>query len=235
MIAKARKQSKGAYNSGTMSISGEKMKKDLARWGFAKTLWAALARRARPWLVVCQVSVRRNQRLESGLKTSGEVKIKLASREELLRAAKEMPSQLSRNFIDSALSSGLCVAAFVDSKLVAFSWSAFTQVKMNEELWVGFDWPYRYAYKAYTHPEHRGRGIIEAILYYSDDICLDRGFTHSIAYVETDNYPSISAGSKLGNRRVGYVGYLRLFRRSYPFRTRGAKKHSFRFYRRDES
>ena len=59
------------------------------------------------------------------------------------------------------------MAAFVDSKLVAFSWSAFTQVKMNEELWVGFDWPYRYAYKAYTHPEHRGRGIIEAILYYA--------------------------------------------------------------------
>ncbi len=159
------------------------------------------------------------------------VSIRMATRDDLIRAAHEMPKQLGFRFLEDALARGdICLAAFHDETMVAFIWRSFTRVPHADGLWVEVEWPYRYGYKAYTKPDFRGQGLSGWLSRLGDEVCLDKGFRYGVGFVETHNYPSIKADLRVGGRMVGYAGYLKLFGKAYPFRTRGVVPHTFRFY-----
>ncbi len=65
---------------------------------------------------------------------------------------------------------------------------------------------------------------------FSDKYVSDKGKTLRIAYVDTDNYPSLRAGMRAGYPVVGYAGFIYLFGKLFSFRTPGAKEYGFRLF-----
>ncbi len=203
----------------------------VARRGAVKALWALAMSTLKPNFMICQVQTRPNLEYHNDAEHAINIDIRLASADELVSASRELPDQLSRAFIESALDRGdVCAAAFVGSTMVAWQWSSFTIAEAAERLWVSFERPFRYGYKGFTRPEYRGRRIARQVMRFADSECLKRGYTDTIVYVETHNYASLANLARLGNRCVGYAGYLKLFNSYLTFRTPGVKRHAFRFY-----
>ncbi|MBM4202825.1 MAG: hypothetical protein FJ194_01565 [Gammaproteobacteria bacterium] len=191
-------------------------------------------RRRSPWFVLARVSVR-NITAEAvpGNVIEG-LSVRLASRAELLQAAEEKPDALSTDFVNAALDRGdICVAAFDGEHLVGFIWGSFSTAPHSDGLWVKAEHPYRYGDKSFVEPQYRGQRLVFALQRARDMVCLERGYPLNVGFIETHNYPSLLATIRSGSKRVGYAGYVRLFGRSYPFRTPGVVPHTFQFYRRE--
>lgn len=205
---------------------------DVRRWGWTRALYAALMRRLRRWLVLCRIHSRPMQDRPTFLEDDPALPVRLLSRQDLLRAVEQMPAQLDRGFVEAALARGdVCAGAYDGDRLVSFVWRSFSMAPHEPGLWVEVQKPFRYGYKAYTHPDYRGRHLVSRIAVHTDRLCLERGFTHAVGFIETHNYSSITADLRHGNVLVGYAGYLHLFGRWLPFRTPGARRHGFRFIR----
>ena len=190
------------------------------RHGLGKAIWALALGKLGSWFMICEVQTRPNLEYLDDAECGSDIDVRLANAEELMRAAHELPDQLTAAFIESALDRGdICAAAFVGASIIAWQWSSFTTAKVNDKLWIGFDRPYRYGYKGFTRPEYRGQRIAQRVMRFADSECLRRGYTHTVVYVETHNYASLANLKRLGNRCVGYAGYFRLLNLYMPFRT----------------
>jgi ribosomal protein S18 acetylase RimI-like enzyme len=210
---------------------GSRLRAAIKRWGLCKALWAGVAGRLRPWFMLCQVQVRANQSICDAEVSSDDIQVRLASEPELFAAVIDLPKQLDADFLQSALSRGdLCAAAFDGGHMVGFQWASFTTAQINEQLAVEFPSSHRYGYKGFVHPDYRGRRIAWRVMRYLDSECLLRGYEQTMVYVETHNYASLANLERLGNRCIGYAGYLSLGRRCHPFATKGARRHGFSFY-----
>ena len=212
----------------------DKIKNSLNHWGLLKTLHSGLMRFLCPWLTLCRIHVRPLQATAVEDELPDGVSIRRATRNDLLLAVEEMPNELSLDFINDALDRGdFCAGAFDGPHMVSFVWRSFSTAPHLDGLWVAFEKPYRYGYKAYTRPEYRGRHLIKSVTEYTDKLCIERGFTRGIGFVKTDNFASLAAEKKhKGYKGVGFAGYVKVFGKVYPFRSPGAKKSTFQFYRR---
>jgi hypothetical protein len=203
------------------------------RWGLFHAIYHGIMRRLRTRLAVCRVHVRPLSSASTSPEPIEGITVRVATHSELLRGAEQMPDQLDAESIAAALGRGdLCVAAFEGCRMVAFVWRSFSTAPYSDGLWVAFEKPYRYGYKAFTRPEYRGRRLQNPIALLTDELCVERGHGYAIGVVDTHNYPSIASDASRGNRLVGFAGYVKVFGRAYPFRSFGARKHRFRFYRR---
>ena len=197
-------------------------------WGVSRATLAIVARILRPWFLLCEVQTRVNSTMQDMPLMPEGIEVKQASKTELLRATLEMPGVLSSEFVESALNRGeICVAAFCNGSIVAFQWASFAETPMRDRLLVRFKSEYRYGHNGYTRLEYRGRRIAQQVMRYCDELCLKRGYTHTIVWVECANYASRMNLARLGNHCVGYFGYLQLFGRYYIFRTPGTKACGF--------
>lgn len=155
--------------------------------------------------------------------------MRLATRDELMEAARDPEFGLVPADVDLALARGdICAAAFDGERMVSYVWRSFSSAKYGDDLWVEIRKPYRYGYKGYTMPEYRGRHLQNSVALFTDDLCVARGHTHSLSLIETHNYPSVQSELRRHSVLVGWVGYFRIFGRTYPFRTPGARKHELR-------
>lgn len=82
---------------------------------------------------------------------------------------------------------------------------------------------------SFTHPHFRGRHLQDLVAYEIDALCINRGYPYALAIIETHNFASIASNRRRGGRVVGWAGYVKLFGRVFPFRSRGAPRHTFRF------
>ncbi len=197
--------------------------------------WAGFMRRLRPWFVLCRIHVRSTAVAAPDEQMLSRYPVRQASRDELLRAAEDMPQQLSIAFIDAALARGdFCVAAFDGDRMIAFGWVAFARAPNVPGLAVVVAPPYRYGYKIFTHPDYRGQRIINAVQRVRDRLSLAQGRTMGVAFVESHNFAYIRAERRIGSELVGFAGYLHLFGRYWPFRSPGVLRHNFRFTREED-
>ncbi|MCW8196327.1 hypothetical protein F6455_16150 [Proteobacteria bacterium 005FR1] len=203
----------------------------IRQWGFFPFLYDCAMCRLKPWLTLCQVEVRPLHR-ESDLapKLSEGWHVRVATTEELVEAAADPVNDLSPEWVRKAHQRGeICVGVFDGNQIASYVWRAFGPSPHEKGLWVHFGPQHPYSFKAYTRPDYRRRRLQHSASLYLDRWLLERGFTQTIGYIETHNYPSLISSKKRGNRRVGFAGYLTLFGRTIPFRTPGAKRHGFRF------
>jgi hypothetical protein len=138
---------------------------------------------------------------------------------------------LTREWVAAALARGdVCAAVFEGDRIVAYTWVSFCRAPHVDGIWVEFRKPYRYGYKAFVRPDCRGQRLSPSLALFSDALCIERGFSRTVAFVETHNYASIkSSWRQEGREFVGFAGYLKLFGRVFPFRTKGARQVTFRF------
>lgn len=208
---------------------------DLRRWGLRRFLHKRMMMTLRPLLFLSRIYTRRFAASDMREDPPPGYEVRFASREELLQAAEDPSMGLSPEGVSEALERGdVCSAIFHEGRLVAYMWRSFTRAPHADGLWVAFEKPYRYGYKALTHVDHRGKHLSSVMGPHADFYSLERGFDHTIGFVETHNYPSITSEVRRGNRPIGYAGYLRAFGRVFPFRSPGVRRAGFAFYRPDE-
>ncbi len=186
--------------------------------------------RLRPWLTLARVSIRPLDASSVATDLNNSVSTRVATRQDLMRAAQDTSIDFDQDFIDGAFDRGdKCFAAFDGTRMVSYEWISYSTTPLDNGLWVAFEKPYRYGYKSFTLPEYRGRHLRSQNL--PDRFCIERGYRYAIAFIETHNFASIRWAERRNNKVVGFVGYVKLFDKAYPFRSPGAKKHTFRFYR----
>jgi hypothetical protein len=182
------------------------------------------------WLFLCRAYLRPLENDRVDVAPVGSISFRIASRDDLLEACKDPVLDLPPGPTLAALERGdLCVAAFANDKLVAYTWRAFKVTPHGRDIIVTFDPPCRYAYKSLTLPAYRGLHLQSAMSRLTDALCISRGYTLGISFIETHNYASIASSRRTGNRHIGYIGYLRVFDRVIPFRTPGAARYGFGF------
>lgn len=209
----------------------EQWKADLARWGWRRTAHKAVMQRLKPWLTLCRVHVRKHDDAPVPELPEG-MSARIASEDELMAAAARPEMGFDPQQIRAALDRGdLCGAVFDGERMVSYVWRSFSTAPHLPHLWVAVEKPYRYGYKGFTHPDYRGRRLLDAATRVTERVCLERGFTHGVGFIETHNYASVVSDLRRGNRCVGWAGYLTVFGRTWPFRTPGVRASSFRFYR----
>jgi hypothetical protein len=149
----------------------------------------------------------------------------------LLAGAADPQLDLGEAFVRDAFGKGdACAAVFTGGRLVSYDWMAFTPTHDAHGVFVDFSPKYRYLYKAFTLPEFRGRHAIRLYKAFSDDYCIRLGRESTIAFIATDNRSSIRYALGVGNRRIGFAGYLKLGPIFLPFRTPGVRSEGFRFF-----
>jgi GNAT superfamily N-acetyltransferase len=202
------------------------------QWGLPKAIWAAIMRRVRPWFMLARVTVREIKPMRLDGELGDGLVMRQATSDDLLAAVDDSPDQFSLSFVEAALDRGdVCAAAFDRSRMVAWTWASLGSALHGDGMHVRVEAPYEHGYKSYTKPEYRNRGIIARLSLLRDQMAVELGCTRFIGFAETHNYVSIHSNRRLGSRLVGYAGYFRLFGRSFPFRTPGVAKHTFRFVR----
>lgn len=148
----------------------------------------------------------------------------------LLADAKRPELELTETFVSKAFGKGdVCEAILCNREIVSFTWAAFSPTHDHDGVYIEFDGRHRYAYFAFTLPEHRGRHLPRQFKPLRDRHCIARGCTHSISYISVDNRSSIRSAQASGNQRVGFAGYLKRGPLFVAFRTPGVKRSGLRF------
>jgi hypothetical protein len=180
-------------------------------------------------LVLCRVMVRTPDPAKQPARSAGGCALRMATLDELLRAAREPELGLNAHDVRIALQRGeLCVAAFDGERMIGYVWRALMPTRWAPHVWVEFSKPYRYGRKGMTLADYRGRHIANALSLFMDRYCLDQGYLHIISMIETHNFSSIEATKYRPRTFVGFAGYLTWRGRHYPFRTPGVRRHNFR-------
>jgi len=209
--------------------------KFLRRWGPVRTLYALLLRICRKFLTfnISAIKCRPLVRTNSSTSNPEGCQFSILSEQELLDFSHDPALRLADTWIKDAFARGeACAGATLGGKLVAYCWRVFSTTPHDRKhnIWIDFNADAVYGRYSFTLPAHRGKHIMPSLYTFADPYCLDKGRTLSIGYVDTDNYPSMRAGTKSGERVVGYAGYIYLFGKLFSFETPGAKKHGFRFF-----
>jgi len=210
----------------------EQWQSDIDRWGAVRFVHIRVMHLIKPWLTLCRIHVRTLSASARVPDLPPGYAVRIATADDLLEAARDPVMDLRPASINAALERGdFCAAAFDRDRMVAYVWRSFSTAPHVDGLWVTFERPYRYGYKAFTRAEYRGMHLQDALSFLTEAPCIERGYPLAVAFVETHNYPSIAQDVRRGNRVVGWAGYFNLFGRVYPFRTPGARKHTFQFVR----
>lgn len=150
-----------------------------------------------------------------------------------MRFSKDPELDITEELVRAAFKRGdICVGALRNEVLTGYSWFAFGTAPHLNGLWVAFAAEARYAYKSFVRPAFRGSGVMTDMILYADAICREKGKTSGIGFIESHNFASYRAANRSGARTVGYAGYLNCLGRTFTFRSAGAKRHDFRFYKR---
>lgn len=203
------------------------MRDDARRFGWPKVLYRAVMGKCEGFLQLYRISSRALAVDATFEPTVADVRI--ATEQELRVAVREMPKQLTTDFVDGAMARGdACLAAFLDGRMVAFSWRSYSLAPHTHGIWVRFNPSYRYGYKSFTLPEYRGRHLLD--LRRGDPYCRSRGAQRTIGFIASHNLESLQRSARISNVFIGYAGYLRLFGRFWFFRTRRVRQAGFEFF-----
>lgn len=198
--------------------------------GLLERIYSLVMRKLRPALFLCHVATRPLMATTAFEAPEG-IEIRYPTREELVRACEGGGLLLSRASAEASLDRGeICTAAFDKDDIVGYTWIAFGRAPHTNRVWIEFAPPYRYGFRGFVREEHRGRRINNALAGFSDRLCMARGFTHAVAFIETHNFHSIRSSKRQPGRKfVGYAGYFSFMGRVVPFRTPAVKRLGFRF------
>ncbi len=216
-----------------MVLNTHQLRMDAERFGWPASIFMRLMWRLQYHLGihVCLVRTRRLRSDAPDTKLPPEISLALIDRDALLRASEDPVLSMTHEFVETALERGDVVfGAFDGDRVVAYMWRTFTAAPHTDGLWVRVSKPYRYGYKAFTHPDYRGQRLNAAISFFSDAYFLARGYTYDIGFVDVHNMSSIATRKYKGNVAIGYAGYLNWFGRCLPYRTPRVKRSGFEFF-----
>ena len=119
---------------------------------------------------------------------------------------------------------------YIDGRLAHYTIYGHGVAPGPAGLVVRIDPRYLYVYRTFTHPEFRGRHLLEVRSYLIRRHWDGPLFEGSASYIALHNLASAAMAERIGETVVGYAGFLpRGKTRKVFFRTRGAKARGFEF------
>ena len=126
--------------------------------------------------------------------------------DEIERFVGEADNDLDEN-IHRRLVSGLdsCFAAISGGKLLGYCWYATDSIEAQHAGGLPLSFPptCAYFYKAYTHPNYRGRSINQTVILSALEEFAKRGVERVFGFVEINNWSSLRSCDRTGFRRIG--------------------------------
>jgi len=171
--------------------------------------------------------------LDEALPGRSELEYVVLAEADLAPAYRDRSLHLDPTAVRTAFARGdACVGAFDAGRLVGYLWYSYAATPHAGRVWVDVPAHARYAYKAFLLPEYRGRGLGEEMYTSAGAVCPRAGRSIGITYVLVDNVASTIAAQRAGWRSVGFAGYWEKAGAFCGFRTPGALRAGFRFWRR---
>lgn len=154
---------------------------------------------------------------------------------QLSRYSKAPEYELSQAFVQQASAKGDQCYGFVDGDVLgAYQWYS---TKPTDSGWhglvVNFSDQYVYMYKAFTHPDHRGKrlypiGVTTMLATY-----FARGYKGILSLVESNNFPSLRSCYRMGYTDCGKLYAAVLFDHFLLHADSACQAYGFRLTRTD--
>ena len=166
-------------------------------------------------------------------KPRSDYEIKVIEPETLIEASHDPELDLDEDFVRRAIANqDVITGAFDGKKLVAYTCA--TSVSAPHDEWFSVQIPkdFRYGYKAFTHPDHRGKRLVYSVAHLRErtQIFLERGSKYHMSFVAMWNLPSLQAVWRTGvNQPIGWVLNFHWRKRPVSLRTPAVRKTGFRF------
>jgi GNAT superfamily N-acetyltransferase len=126
-------------------------------------------------------------------------------------AAADAGSGLSWAYVEAALQRREeCYGAFLSGVLVSYAWFSPGRAHLVADLFVTFDPACAYSRWAFTRPEHRGRGLYQAVKRHALAAYVRRGRRGILSLVKAVNFESLNSAAAVGCRRRGLLVTTRL-------------------------
>lgn len=159
------------------------------------------------------------------------VTVRLLDEIQLVHYVNDPEFDLDSRFIRRAMARGdLAFGAFEEGRLLGYTWRTSSTAPWFDGLWIRVPRLFAYAYKSYTSPFYRGRGVYAACASFADRNMRALGHPMTINMIDIANLPSHHASARMGSVRAGYAGYLKLFGKCFAFRTHGVRALGIEFY-----
>lgn len=137
---------------------------------------------------------------------NGAIEYRFLSPDEVRRLAEDPDNDLGKSFYRRLTGEfDSCFAAISDGKLLNYWWYAANSIEGEHSCGAPVSFPasYAYYYKAYTHPNYRGRGINQTTILGALGELAKRGVQHVFGLVEINNWSSLRSYDRAGFHRVG--------------------------------
>ncbi len=150
---------------------------------------------------------------------------------ELVRLSDDESLGLSLKFVDDPISAkATMTAVFEGERIVSYAFATLGGAPHGDGIWVHCEAPFRYSFKSYTRPSHRGLRLSTYTSLCSDVLFMRLGCTQAISYTNICNFASIRTEASKGNRYIGIAGHLSIGRLHLTFRSPGCRRAGFRFF-----
>ena len=157
--------------------------------------------------------------------------IREVSHSQMRVLAQDPELDLAMDFVEWAIAnSATMTTVFEHERAVAYAFAIAGSAPAGDGVAVRCEHPYRYSFKSYTRPEHRGKRLSTYTSLGSDAAFMRRGFTHAISYARTSNYGSMRTEAGKGNRVIGIAGYVIFRGVRFTFHSRGCRRVGFAFF-----
>jgi len=146
------------------------------------------------------------------------------NREQMIKCAGDPNNDMSKNFIEEALShSEECFAILDGEVLASYTWYSSMPSHARRELYFYSNKSYKYAHKFYTAPGYRGQrllaiGVAKACKEYTE-----RGFKGLLSIVEAHNLNSLRSVYRMGYRDIGKIYVIMIFGKYLSYANKGCK------------
>jgi hypothetical protein len=151
------------------------------------------------------------------------------SREQLEVAASELELDLRADFVHDALAhDDACFGVVDEKRVVSYCWFSHRPTEVLPGFTTRFPAGYHYAYKAFTRPSHRGRGMLRDCQVAAAKAFERGGPVRMLTLIERRNVSSLKAFGQAGFRPLGHVVLGRTRWRNYVMHSPGCREHEVR-------
>jgi L-amino acid N-acyltransferase YncA len=173
--------------------------------------------------------------LPSAIEANSDFDFRFLTADELAHFASDPANEFDTAFANRA-SSGhdLCFAAIAKhGQLACYSWYALGSIEAEHHLGVAMSLPgdVVYMYKAFTHPDFRGRKLYGTIVATALRSLASRGVTKLITSIEWTNFASLRSCQRLGFESLGRLSIIGPQQYRISFTPHAARSRGVRFWR----
>jgi GNAT superfamily N-acetyltransferase len=137
--------------------------------------------------------------------------------------------EIAPAFLRQALERGdECYGILDGNVLASYGWYSSAPTRIYPpDLVLHFNPEYIYTYKAFTHPNYRGRRLHAIAMTKALQAYLARHFKGLVCYVESTNFSSLKSVYRMGYKDIGKIYMAKVFHHYWLYPDEACKRYRF--------